>query len=141
MYFDGRQRGLLWVILGYLICPLSLGAQVHRRIRKKGQDFIQPSGASFPHLTYQGGALVAHASYLMVYWGPCWSSGIGLQQRDTLNSFVAAIAPSTGFTGQFAEYQEPSYPVLAGTYAGEKVMATGPSGTSEDYCRWPSPDG
>jgi len=99
------------------------------RLSEKRHDFIQPFGTSFPDLIYQGGALVAHASYSMVYWGPYWTSGIGLSQRRHFTSFVQTVAPSAGFANQFAEYQEPGNPILAGRFASEILIATGP-GTS-----------
>jgi hypothetical protein len=57
----------------------------------------------------------------MVYWSSYWTAGQRLSQRKYFNSFVQTVAPSSGFTGLFAEYQEPQYPILAGSWAGEKV--------------------
>jgi hypothetical protein len=69
----------------------------------------------------------------MVYWSSYWSSGLGLSQRKYFNSFVQTVAPSTGFTGLFAEYQEsPQYPILAGSWAGEKVITDGAPTASVD---------
>lgn len=99
------------------------------RLGGKGHDFIQPPRTSFPNLTYQSGALVAHASYYMVYWGPYWTSGLGLSQRKHFTSFVQTVAPSAGFANLFAEYQEPGNPILTGSFASEILIAAGP-GTS-----------
>jgi hypothetical protein len=130
-------------LLSCVLFQLPLGAQTPViRARKtpgsawkrgpKRQDYIPPAGSTFPDVTYNGGPLVAHASYWMVYWGSYWTSGLGLSQRNHFNNFVATVAPSAGFTGQFAEYQEPGYPILAGSFAGEIAITTGLSGTSID---------
>ena len=94
----------------------------------KPHDYSPPSGTPQPNVMYFGGALVAHASYWMIYWGPYWTSGLGLVQRKHFNSFVQTVAPSSGFTGQFAEYQEPGNPILAAGFAGEILIAAAPSG-------------
>ena len=129
------------VLVSGLLCQLPLAAQtpvIHvrktpRRPRKPApKDYIPPAGSTYPNVTYNGGLLVAHASYWMVYWGSYWTSGLGLSQRNHFNNFVETVAPSAGFTGQFAEYQEPGNPILAGSFAGEKVITSGLSGTSVD---------
>lgn len=100
------------------------------RIRPRHHDY-QP-GPPYPDVFYEGGALVAHASYWTVYWAPYWTSGLGLAQRKYFNSFVQTVAPSAGFTNLFAEYQEPLYPILAANWAGEKVITDGAPATTVD---------
>lgn len=94
-----------------------------RRAGPSPRDFQQPSGQPFPDFTYQNGALIANANFWMVYWGSYWTSGQGLLERKHFNSFVQSVAPSAGFTGLFAQYQQPSKPILAGAWAGEKPIA------------------
>ena len=131
------------VLLSSVLFQLTLGAQTpvigvrktpthSSRRGPKGLDYIPPAGSTFPNVTYNGGPLVAHASYWMVYWGSYWTSGLGLSQRNHFNDFVETVAPSSGFTGLFAEYQEPGYPILAASFAGEIAITTGLSGTSVD---------
>ncbi len=102
------------------------------RLKVTSRDYIQPPGTAFPNLTYQGGAVIAHASFWMVYWGPYWTSGLGLAQRTHFTSFVQSVAPSSGFVGLFAEYQAPGNPILAGSMAGEILIPSGPGTTIND---------
>ena len=137
-----RHMPGLRVVAGVLLLCQLLGAQTVGGIRRKNtldvhvgpnaHDFVQPARTSFPHLTYQGGATVANASFWTVYWGPYWTTGIGLLQRKHFNSFVQTVAPSAGFAGQFAEYQKPGNPVLAGGFGGEVSIANGPGASIDD---------
>src|SRR5580698_934591 len=86
------------VLLAVLLSCLPLGAQpqaIHvrrklhdTRLNGTSHDFIQPPHTAFPNVTYQGGAVIAHASFWMVYWGPYWTSGLGLAQRTHFTTFV-----------------------------------------------------
>ena len=126
-----RLAGL--AVLGCLFCQWPLGAQTHRiRIRQRPHDYQPPPHTSAPDVTYQGGALVDHASFWTVYWSSYFTSGLGLSQRKYFNSFVQTMAPSPGFTGMFTEYQEPQYPILAGNWAGEKLITDGAPTTFVD---------
>ena len=130
------------VLLSSVLCQLPLGAQprikraprTHHdlRLHTQSHDFILPSGYSYPDFTYNGGLVVEHASYWMLYWGDYWTTGLGLQQRNHFNSFIQAVAPSSGFAGQFAAYQQPGSPILAGSFAGEKLISTSPGASIDD---------
>src|SRR5580658_7340120 len=104
------------LLLICLVSPLPLAAQVPvKRVPKHfpahsqphelqsqfdgavGHDYIPPPRAPFPDPIYNGGALVAHASYTMVYWGSYWTSGLGLAQRHHFNDFVSTVAGAPGF--------------------------------------------
>ncbi len=86
-----RLMPTLRVVAGVLMWGPLRGEQNVGGLREKyphtvrrgpqAHEFMQPPGTSFPHLTYQGGATVANASFWMVYWGPYWTGGIGLAQR------------------------------------------------------------
>jgi hypothetical protein len=149
MYFRCCRRLALFslsagmALLSFLLCQSTLAAQTHTmRVRKipriawrrgpGAHDYVPPSNSPFPNVTYNGGPTVAHASYWMVYWGPYWTSGLGLAQRNYFNSYVENVAPSAGFTGQFAEYQEPGNPILTAGFAGEKSIATSPGSSIDD---------
>ena len=98
----------------------------------KVHDYVPYPQTPFPECDIQRRTdKAAHASYWMVYWGPYWTSGLGLSQRHHFNSFVQTVAPSSGFTGQFAEYQEPGNPILTAGFAGEILIPASP-GTSID---------
>lgn len=126
-----------------LLCAWSLKAQVRRvpallngrdlRTASQRHDFVNNQGwPSTPNVTYFGGALMAHASYSMVYWGPYWTSGIGLSQRKHFTSFVQTVAPSTAFAALFTEYQEPANPILTGGFAGEILIPDTPGASTSD---------
>jgi hypothetical protein len=93
MRFPIPVMALLTCVLG----QLPLGAQPRTiHIRKtpkilwkrgpKARDYVPYPNTPFPNVTYDGGPTVAHASYWMVYWGPYWTSGLGLSQRRHFNS-------------------------------------------------------
>ena len=135
-------RGSALTSIVFLLCATAHG-QVRRtpsfgkvrdlRPASQSHDFVNNQGwPSTPNLTYFGGALMTHASYWMVYWGPYWTSGIGLSQRKHFTSFVQTAAPSTAFAGQFAEYQEPGNPILTGSFAGEVLIPTAPAASTTD---------
>jgi hypothetical protein len=130
----GKSRTAAILLLGCLFGQPPVSAQARKiRIHPQHHDFQAPPDDQHPDVTYQGGALVAHASYWMVYWSSYWTSGLGLAQRKYFNSFVQTVAPSAGFTALFAEYQEaPQFPILAGNWAGEKVITDGAPTTTVD---------
>jgi hypothetical protein len=133
LWFGRRRRfpraaaGLVFVLC---VGHVPLGAQVPRRGfgQVSNRDFW--AGGPIGPLTYRGGPLMRNPAYLAVYWGSYWTSGAGLAQRNTINSFLQTIAPSAGFTSLFAEYAAPPQTILAGSFAGEKVILPGPATAS-----------
>ena len=130
----GKPGTAAILFLIYLVAQPPADAQPPRiRHHPQHHDYQPDPGTPAPNVTYQGGALVAHASYWMVYWSSYWTSGLGLAQRRYFNSFVQTVAPSAGFAGMFAEYQEPQFPILAGSWAGEKVITdNAPTGSVDN---------
>jgi hypothetical protein len=83
-----------------------------------------PSGAQ---LSYYGGAIVEHPTYVNVYWGAYWTSGTGLTERTALNGFVQNFATSAEFDSVLAQYTGPGgiFPHV-GAYVGEKLISGEP---------------
>jgi len=131
---SGKFRIAAALLLIGLLGQPPADAQIRKiRIHHPHPHDYQPfPGTPFPDVTYQGGTLLAHASYWMVYWSSYWTSGLGLAQRKHFNTFVQTVAPSAGFTNMFAEYEKPQYPILAGSWAGEKVITQGAPTTTVD---------
>src|SRR5579884_4227831 len=128
-----RSRRARVALFGFLLFAAHGFAQPRlHHFGPSHHDYIPPSGSNPPVLNYLGGALVAHASYWMIYWGPYWNSGLGLWQRKHLNSFVQTVAPAPAFTALFAEYQKPLNPILAAGFGGEVSIPTAPGASTND---------
>src|SRR4051812_23907542 len=84
------------------------------------------------HLSYFGGKIVEHPTYVNVFWGAYWTSGTGLTERNHMNGFTQTVATSAEFASVLNQYtQSDGKAVQAGTYVGEVLISSEPGGTSK----------
>jgi hypothetical protein len=63
-----------------------------------------PAGAL---LSYYGGKIVQHLTYVNIYWGSHWSTATGYAERAAMNNFVNIVGSSAEFASVLRQYTGP----------------------------------
>jgi hypothetical protein len=85
-----------------------------------------------PHLTFNGGPLLANVEVFTVFWGAAWSNQPALASlAQSINGFFTSILTSP-LIDQLSEYSVPGHAIGHGKLIGTKTLTTEPGQVIDD---------